>query len=369
MSSKAEASVRLSVDEWAALEGVKIQTSNNLAAPNAPQIDATTSTESLQTTTAPDPGAVRSVTTSTIRESETQVRVTIDTSTSARSSAEEASPPGPEETAARATQGRQPTGLSPQSDDHVLGQGTESPELGPFARFCAFAEMPPTRPLKNTERNLEDFFEQYRSIVKPRMFDKFCATLGRKRNFRASLMDGTRHRRGYQSSWKPSEAKDLREYASIEGLNILLIEDVDIDCIMALDSEFGLDSRFILHYMSRIHFSSNPLEELQTEGVPNGGHGAHEAHFHRADPSIAASWYVTACKMEGELALRSCDPSRTAWQSVSKFLDRGEAIDQEVPWWAEDIRQFVGSVDGPLKILSKMACYCLSEDTRKSTSM
>jgi hypothetical protein len=224
------------------------------------------------------------------------------------------------------------------------------------------AEAPPvsahlkhgTRPStpRSVAPSLEDFFEKYRSIMRPSDFDGFRSTLGRERDFWGSLLtEDLREVREYRR-WTPSMAKQLRR----QKRDILLIQDADINCIMALDAEFSLDPRFILNYVGCGQYSSNYKERR--------GQDQFEGQFHRADSGMAGSWYVTHCKIQGDFPWHSCDPSRTAWQGVTKFWDRGGATDAKRPWWSEDCRQ-MGPVEPSTEIESKIACYCLSDDLRK----
>jgi hypothetical protein len=337
----------------------------------------------------------------------------------------EAATSGQEQTSARATRGGKPTGTSLQSDNTVSTQENDTPEPEYTTRISAgmtpmrlsansslscterittsggkgmteattevpplnhsvehsvqsltlqdatperqdstgtTAEVPPvSAPIRHRTRsstpqsvtpNLESFFEKYRSIVRPSDFEKFRSTLGRERSFWGSLLTED-HREAYEyRRWKPSMAKQLRQ----RKRDILLIEDVDINCIMALDAEFSLDPQFILNYVGCGEFSSN-YKEMH-------GQDQYEGQFHRANVGMAGSWYVTRCKIQGEMPWRSCDPSRTAWQNVPKFWDRGGATNAKRPWWSEACRQ-IGPVEPSTEIESKIACYCLSDSLRK----
>jgi hypothetical protein len=257
---------------------------------------------------------------------------------------------------------REVTPLNQPADSSVQSSTLQSSTPERWDSSGTPREVPPvSAPIEHSTRrstlrsiapNLEDFFEKYKSKMEPSDFDKFRSTLGRERDFWGSLLTGDPRDVYEYRRWTPSMAKQLRQ----QKRDILLIEDADINCIMALDAEFSLDPQFILNYVGCGQFSSNYKERHNQDQY--GG------QYHRANMGMAGSWYVTCCKIQGEFPWRSCDPPRTAWQSVPKFWDRGRATNAKRPWWSEACRQ-LGPVEPNTEIESKIACYCLSDNLRK----
>jgi hypothetical protein len=151
MSIQTGTGAQISVDEWAALERVKIRTSNDLAAPNSPEIDATTFLESLATTTAPQPGAPRSTTLATTPKhtvpASASIRISRDVQPEQRDqpSIEGAARPGQVETSVGVTLGRQLTIELQQSDVYVSAQKNDVPGLEDVIEDSM--EMIPTMPV------------------------------------------------------------------------------------------------------------------------------------------------------------------------------------------------------------------------------
>jgi hypothetical protein len=199
--------------------------------------------------------------------------------------------------------------------------------------------------------DLEAFFEKYKSIVPPSEFDEFRSTLSRKRNFRARMYQ---HKYGIYDEhvWEPSPlmVRLLRQRGT------LLIEDADIECILALDAEYGLDPLFIVKYVG-------DSQSSELDWHTSFGHSSR-----RNDASMMGNWYITNGSTLGAFSRRWHDPSRTARRGISKFFDRGEATNGKRPWWGEACRQIRDEEFPDVEqffVDSKIACYCLSDDLRK----
>jgi hypothetical protein len=394
MSSQAEINLRNAVAET--------------TAPNPPDMGATPSTEPLQTIAIPDSRAPRSITTTTTPEQGILVRSTTDASMSARPSAEETAisehetsrrdltgreptiaslrPDSPilsqeKETPELEDITRLSAGVTLMSSsaesplshternttsgqDHSTGTGTVVPPLGslaePSLQSATLQDAPPGRadtsgavlPItphaepetlasaqQNDALHLEGFFAKYKNIVRPETFDEFRSILGRERNFRAQFTSQT----GYLSKaflWKPSMMR------SLEGLQVgtLLIEDADIECILALDVKFNLDPRFIVSYVD--YDQPSPTFEHKS---------------YRANGCMTGSWYVNRGITKAAFSV----PPRAAQRSFPKFFNRGEVTNAKCPWWREACRQ-KDSPDGKdICVTSKIACYRLSNNLSK----
>jgi hypothetical protein len=388
MGSHAEASVQNAVGETAAT--------------NPTEIAAPPSTEPLQTIAILDSRAPRSTTTPMASEQEKLVPSAVGNSTSARPSAEEAAIPGRQETLTRIIPSSEPTLVSGQSgshhtylpsqedgtpgledvplfsteqdntpgQDHPIDFPLESPSSEPSAESRVQPSMPrdvppgrgdlvgvasPISPhaepetraaaQKNGTPDLERFFEKYKRMVRSSRFDEFRSILGRKRNSRSLLFtyrdckddDETKYHNFFdvlELPWKPRQVGQLRS-------GIILIEDADIECLLALDSKFGLDPRFIVRYVDYSHF-------LEPSHPPFGHTSC------RNDAGMAGTWYTTS----GTSAYWY-DSSRTAQRGIA------EATNGNNPWWGEAYRKHCLSVEGKFTVTSRIACYCLSDDLRK----
>ena len=190
----------------------------------------------------------------------------------------------------------------------------------------------------------------------PSEFDEFRSTLSRKRDFRALLFPFLNDAESFpfrESVWTP-RLSGLRELKN-PWRGTLLIEDADIECILALDAEYGLDPQFIVSYVGR----SYALDRWDT----SFGHPTCPK-----DASIVRNWYLTSGTTFGPFSRRWHNPSRTARRGMPKFFDRGEATNGKRPWWGEACRQICHEEfrEGEhFFVDSKIACYCLSDDLRK----
>jgi hypothetical protein len=224
------------------------------AAPNPSEIDATSSTESLQTITRHDPEPPRSVTATKLPEQEMLVHPSLGTSTSVLLSVGEAATPAREETPARVIPGPQRTDPSLQSNHRVPAQEDNPPEPEDITGLSM--EMNPMRP---TVSELEKFFAKYKSIVDPLEFDEFCSILGRKRDFKKGssqlfcqhVLDCSCKASAFQTRGRgPLGSGQINRERNCRS-EFVVFEDVDISCILDLDSMFNLDPRFLLHYVGK----------------------------------------------------------------------------------------------------------------------
>jgi hypothetical protein len=207
--------------------------------------------------------------------------------------------------------------------------------------------------------DLEAFFEKYKSIVQPSEFDEFRSTLSRKRNFRAfrflhKYSGDDENMAALVLGWTPVVPRIMPQTSKKPWPGTLLIEDADIECILALDAEYGLDPRFIAGYVGRSH-SLDPWDDCFR----------HSSCFN--DASMVGNWYIMDADTLGAFSRRWHDPSRTARRGIPKFFDRGKATNGKRPWWGEACRQHCAVFPGVEEFFvdSKIACYCLSDDLRK----
>lgn len=252
--------------------------------------------------------------------------------------------------------------LEPSAEPRVQ---PSTPQVAPPGRADSTGAASPITPQAELETSasarktgapdLEVFFEKYKSIVPQSEFDEFRSTLSRKRNFRAlRFLDHCEDSEFLAAAfrvlkWTPRELD--RTFPPWRGT--LLIEDADIECILALDAEYGIDPLFIVRYVGNSH-------SLKLWHTSFGDSSC------RTNASMEGNWYITSGIIPGASPRRWHDPSRTAQRGISKFFDRGEATDGKRPWWGEACRRTCFEEFPDVKVFfARIACYCLSDDLRK----
>jgi hypothetical protein len=92
--------------------------------------------------------------------------------------------------------------------------------------------------------DLEAFFGKYSGIVPQSELAEFRSLISREQNSKAERFRRCDVAAYGGSEWSPSKVHELDR----DSISILLIEDVDVRWIMALDAEFDLDPHLILSY-------------------------------------------------------------------------------------------------------------------------
>ena len=225
---------------------------------------------------------------------------------------------------------------------------------------------PPTRSVSEPESpgpvpndmasDTERFFRKYSRLMPPPEFNEFRSMIGRERKFQAQLWRHLSDGFYGASEWTPSSVHDL----DTRNQDILLIEDVDVRCVMALDTAFDLDPQFILSYAgfrkaAEFRYIPTPVD-----------------NFHYTGTEYSRSWYTMVGKVEGGCSWRTDGSKalpRKEWQSDLKLWKHRGASGVNRPWCQEARRQGVpnqGSRNH--SFTSIVACYSLSKTLRESNS-
>lgn len=204
--------------------------------------------------------------------------------------------------------------------------------------------------------NAEPFFDPYHSLLTVEEFEKFLTLVGQNRASRES--------RYYVSSGDGKlgceRGRNLRTHtqrsrdADLSKMEIMLVEDVDTRCLMALDANYHLDPQFVLAYADVGDKHSPDLDAT-------------------ADPTdMAGKWYVTEMSMSLDFpwqvgdsrAVKKFSTMDEPWYT-NLFRGRHTAGTWLVnPWWGESVREEFDYAN--TKVRSKIACYCLTDKLRES---
>jgi hypothetical protein len=185
------------------------------------------------------------------------------------------------------------------------------------------------------------FFQKYNDIVPPSELKEFRSLVGRERDFKAHLWQpySASKERGLWTKtddpWTPSRLQKLKD----TDHGVLMIEDVEIRCLDALDAV-------------RRPFSNQP------DG------------YHQTETGMSGTWYMTNAKA----ACHSSWPTNNSSPHLPTVLQRSYKLfkgdktrRKDSPWWQEPCRRGRSlEKEGKDAIISVIACYCLSENLRKS---
>jgi hypothetical protein len=252
-----------------------------------------------------------------------------------------------------------PTGTAPDPNIHsdttedvssVQQDTTESP-IGPTSgRVSADFST-----LEGPAPDQEKFFQKYKTMLSLSDLEKFRTLIGRRRNYTARLVGNNFGGRittpkpenpdsATRSGW--TNAEWTHEHSGYEERYdddyTLLIEDVDIRCLLALDAKFDLDPRFVISYAG---------PHLRT---------------HQAETSTAGSWFTSVGTIEQDCSRQIDDwlrLRRMKRESTPTLSRRTKATSACRPWWQEDCRSYDRNFHRTV-----IACYCLSDKIRKSPS-
>lgn len=130
-------------------------------------------------------------------------------------------------------------------------------------------------------------------------------------------------------------------------IGLLLIEDVDITWLSAVDGMFHLDPRFLLAYVSRQAENNIFANESLRSGPP---------------PPARGLWYTSDTRVHKKPSWGVVKPQRPVLLRCRPDGHNGRPVSCD--WWEEPLRQEAWG-DG-LKFISRIGCYCLSEKARKS---
>lgn len=191
--------------------------------------------------------------------------------------------------------------------------------------------------------NEEEFFQKYRELVPKHDWEAFRSLISRERKFQATLFRGLS--RPYSGlSWRFT----MGEWLDPCSDSILLIEDVDIRCILALDDQFDFDPQFILSYAGlKGEHDHDPLY------TPN-----HESR--KSSRGTKGSWYRIDGSAGPYASLQTVDSRSPVRRMDSMFWKRGQTSKMERPWCQEACRQRC-----TYGVQSVIACYCLSDSLRE----
>ena len=218
------------------------------------------------------------------------------------------------------------------------------------------APVVPPPPSKSTKRDVEAFFDKYRSLLPSEEFDKFRDLVGRTRPGRTSryFFTSSSGKLGYEYLPSVRTQAERSKNADLSKMEIVLVEDVDEACLVALDTVYQLDPEFLLAYTSMGDKHSRDFEAT-------------------ADPAdMTGKWYVA------EMAIsvgypwlteesRFVKKYNTSNRPLYKTLLAGRHATERgalKPWWEEEIR--TGNFLLSTKVRSKIACYCLTDKLRES---
>ena len=210
-------------------------------------------------------------------------------------------------------------------------------------------------PSSTTKLDTEAFFSKYKSLLTPEEFGRFH-----------DLASKTRRSFGYRYYISSSDGKldtdvvykridtQRSRNADLSKMETILVEDVDVRCLVALDATYQLDPQFLLAYTS---VGDKRSPDLEAAAGP-------------AD--LAGKWYTAEISMlleppwfiEDSMMLKMFADMDKPW--YRSLLARPDDTETEVakPWWKEEIRTDNNSVG--TKIRSKIACYCLTDKLRES---
>jgi len=179
-------------------------------------------------------------------------------------------------------------------------------------------------------------------MVPDEEWEAFRSLFSRERDFKATLV--RQRGNGYEEcDWTSGMAEALKRCSH----GVLLIEDVDIRCILLLDAQFNLDPQFLLSYIdSRSEFESYNIK-------PHGD------EVHKPKVGNVGDWY----RIDGHMCCYSSQTDATrplAWQKTPKSSKSGMCSNENRPWCQEACR-----LDHYM-VRSVIACYCLSNNLRKS---
>lgn len=179
------------------------------------------------------------------------------------------------------------------------------------------------------------------------MFEEFAMMASRDRASKAVLFDDKYKvvRGSYDDdSWYRVEnykTELARRFSDMSKGATLLIQDVGQDWLQALDTVCDLDPEFLKAYVCM----------------------RSDQHKVGADESdVKGNWYTTSIDTFTDSPAATWEVARSRWQAP-KSEEPGLAFS---PWWMEENRHVpILFVSEEFEQASKIACYCVSEHTRK----
>ena len=407
MSSHGEISVR--------------NTGDGTAAVCPPETNATPSTEALQTIGIPSPGASWSPTIPAIPDQGVLDRSTIEPSTSAPVSDEEAAIPG-RESPRKVISGRDPTFALIRPDPPISSQENDTPKLeGATSMGLTSAKSMTKLPPSSTVQHHTP--DQHHSIEVPLNSSSLGSSAGSRAQhstpqdaptgrldssgdvpliapdtgpetfvpaqqndapglegffakYRSlvipSRFDRFRSTLGRERAFRAFMYQDKAEVDTYQRsweskwepwmVKQLCVERGTSRTLLIEDADIkcilALDEEFSLDPRFVVSYASYNRFSKNVFLVPRGS----ALRSHRAVTGMAGSWYISCSTTAALFSWRGNRPSR---QRIPKFFDRGEATNEKRPWWREDCRQTVEDNEIYCEVESKIACYCLTDDIRK----
>jgi hypothetical protein len=214
----------------------------------------------------------------------------------------------------------------------------------------------PPPPSDASKLDIEAFFNKYRSLLTPEGFARFHNLVSKTRPSRGhryfiSSFDG---RLEFEHDCYARMDAQRSKEADLSKLEMILVEDVDVRCLVALDATYQLDPQFLLAYTGAGHRHSPDIEAV-------------------ADPAdVAGKWYTTEISMllqfpwqveDSRIVKRFASLEESWYKRLLKSRPDTEP-DAAKPWWKEHVRTDSGMAI--TKISSKVACYCLTDKLRES---
>jgi hypothetical protein len=174
---------------------------------------------------------------------------------------------------------------------------------------------------KTSVHNEEEFFNKYRVIVPKQEWEEFRSVISRKRNFQVRIVDEKGDLHVKDNSW--TSATEIAEDLTRLKHGVLLIEDADFDCILALDFQFNLDPLFLLSY-------TGLRKDVEFCHIPTP-HGKN----HKFNTGKMGNWYRIDCSMTRYGLVEPDNLKTPAWQMTSELWKRGNASNNNRPWCQE----------------------------------
>ena len=224
---------------------------------------------------------------------------------------------------------------------------------------AARAATPTAAPTSNSASvDSEPFFSKYRSLLTTEEFGNFHDLISKTRKccvaryYISSSDGGLRHEEYYFYTYR--EVQRHRE-ADLSKMEIILVEDLDLRYLMALDATHQLNPHFMLAYVG-VGSARSPGFETLT--VP---------------ANMTGKWYTTEIsisldfpwQLEGSDLRESLNTTDDPWYKALLLKLRDPRPDSEStsPWWEEVARSHDNFRP---TVRSKIACYCVSDKLRES---
>lgn len=225
--------------------------------------------------------------------------------------------------------------------------------MGTMFRPASFISLPPP---ELTQLDIEAFFSKYRSLVTPLEFEKIHELVVKTRPSRGNryYISSSDGKLDFEHEIYARMDAQRSQDADLSKMEVIVVEDVDVRCLVALDAAYQLDPQFLLAYTGVGDKHSPDLEAVN-------------------DPTdMAVKWYVTEMSMllefpwqvEDSRIVEKFAKMEKPWYTTLLPSRHTAGTEATKPWWKEAVR-----TDCRLTITtvrSKIACYCLTDKLRES---